>query len=111
MDSDRFFSKLAEETDLFESDSQQAPARLKSRIYSTLVARLAATGPLLSLTETKKAGRSLCVFEAALDGVSVGERVGSMNACRGCHARYLAERLESAPIFWPHCPYAEFHRR
>ena len=57
MDSNHFFTKLAEETDIFESDLQEAPARLKSRIYSTLVAHLAATGPLLSLTETQKAGR------------------------------------------------------
>ena len=111
MDSDRFFAKLAEETDIFESEPQQAPARLKSRIYSTLVAHLAATGPLLSLTETKKAGRSLCVFEAALTKVPVAEQAKSMNACRVCHARHLAEHLESAPIFWSHCPYALFHRR
>ena len=111
MDSNHFFTKLAEETDIFESDLQEAPARLKSRIYSTLVAHLAATGPLLSLTETQKAGRSLCVFKAALTRVPVGEQTKSMNACRVCHARHLAEYLESAPIFWPHCPYAQFHRR
>jgi len=111
MDSDRFFTELAEEVDLFDEDVAGAPARLKSRIYSTLITHLAATGPLLSLTETKKAGRSLCIFEAALSGAPVGERAKSVNGCRVCHARLLAEHLESAPIFWPHCPYAQFHRR
>ena len=110
MDSDRFFTKLVEETDGIESESQEAPARLKSRIYSALVTHLAEAGPLLSLTATKKAGRSLCVFEAALTQAPVGERARAMNACSVCHARILAEYLESAPIFWPHCPYAQFHR-
>jgi hypothetical protein len=32
-----------------------------------------------------------------------------MNPCRVCHARVLGERLERAPIFWPGCPYSEFH--
>ncbi len=111
MDSDLFFVKLAAETDALASEPERAPARLKSQIYSALVSHLAATGPLLSLSATKQAGRSLCVFEAALSKAPVGERIGSMNACRVCHARYLAEHLESAPIFWPHCPYAQFHRR
>ena len=56
-------------------------------------------------------GRPLCVFEAVLSGAPAGQRVDSMNPCRVCHARILAEHLESAPIFWPHCPYASFHRR
>ena len=29
------------------------------------------------------------------------DRIGSMNPCRVCHARVLAERLDDAPIFWP----------
>jgi hypothetical protein len=33
-----------------------------------------------------------------------------MNPCRICHARILGERLEKAPIFWPGCPYSEFHK-
>jgi hypothetical protein len=28
-----------------------------------------------------------------------------------CHARVLAERLEHAPIYWPHCPYVRFQNR
>lgn len=109
MDPDRFFLTLAKETDRFPT-GDRAPGRLKSRIYSALVSRQASTGPLLSLTETKAAGRQLCVFESAVCALPVGEQVKAMNPCRVCHARVLGERLESAPIFWPHCPYAEFHR-
>ena len=112
MESDRFFEELAAKSDGPESDTERAPARLKSQIYSALLAQLAATGPLLSLKATKgDGGRPLCVFEAVLSGAPAGQRVDSMNPCRVCHARILAEHLESAPIFWPHCPYASFHRR
>ena len=111
MDADRFFLKLAKETDVSDPENQLAPPKLKSRIYSTLITHLAATGPLLSLSQTKKSGRSLCVFEAAMTVVPAGEQIGPANACRVCHARFLAEHLESAPIFWPHCPYAQFHHR
>ena len=77
MESDSFFEKLAAETDARESESDLAPARLKSNIYSALVTQLAATGPLLSLSATKKEGRPLCVFEAALTVAPVSERVES----------------------------------
>ena len=111
MDSERFFEKLAAETDALDLDTDRAPARLKSQIYSALLVRLAAPGPLLGLSATKDGGRPLCIFEAALSTVAVGQHTDSMNPCRVCHARILAEQLESAPTFWPHCPYAQFHRR
>ena len=110
MESDYFFRELADETDALESTSEQAPPQLKSIIYSALVTQLAATGPLLSLSATKREGRALCVFEAALTTVSIGERIESKNPCRVCHARILGEKMESAPIFWPHCPYTQFHQ-
>jgi hypothetical protein len=81
--------------------SEPAPARLKATIYSALMR------PLLSLAATKQAGARLCVFEHAV--APLGERIGSMNPCRVCHARVLGERLDRAPIFWPGCPYSEFH--
>jgi hypothetical protein len=87
----------------------RAPARLKSRIYSALVERLAETGPLLALSACKGDGRTLCVFEEALAAWPLGEDAGSKNPCRVCHARVLGERLEWAPIFWPGCPYSDFH--
>lgn len=110
MESDTFFEALSLATDTSAS-ADVAPARLKSRIYSTLVQQLAADGPLLSLSATRAQGHSLCVFEAAVCLAPVGGRVESMNPCRVCHARVLGERLEHAPIYWPHCPYAEFHQR
>jgi hypothetical protein len=88
---------------------ERAPARLKATIYSALVNRLSETGPLLSLAETKADGARLCVFEHTLAALPLGERIGSMNPCRICHARVLGEQLDRAPIFWPGCPYSEFH--
>ena len=107
-DDERWLERLAEEADVDAGVS--APARLKARIYSSLVQRLSQSGPLLSLGATKAAGSGLCVFEEAVAVLPVGEALGSMNPCRVCHARILAERVEHAPIFWPHCPYAAFHR-
>ena len=109
MDSDRFFTTLADETGP-TPDDERAPARLKSRIYSRLLAEQAATGGLLSLTETRESGRSLCVFEAAVVLTSLPDTVQRKNTCYVCHARHLAEHLDEAPIFWPNCPYSDYHR-
>ena len=111
MDPELFFSRLAAETDPLDPAGERAPARLTSRIYSALVSAQASTGPLLSVSATKASGRPLCVFERVVDAAPVGDGLKSLNPCRVCHARYLAERLERAPIYWPHCPYAAFHRR
>jgi hypothetical protein len=109
-DDERWLERLAQEADVDAGASAPAPARLKARIYSSLVQQLSQSGPLLSLGATKAAGSGLCVFEGAVAVLPVGEAIGSMNPCRVCHARILAERVEHAPIFWPHCPYAAFHR-
>ena len=108
MDNDRWFERLAEDAET--ASPARAPARLKAQIYSALVQQLAETGPLLSLTATRDAGGGLCVFEKAIAVSPVGEGIQSMNPCRVCHARILAEHVERAPIFWPHCPYSAFHR-
>ena len=110
MNDERFFTRLAEQTDVASGPADRAPARLKSRLYSALVAEQAATGPLRSLPATKAAGHPLCVFEHVLHVVP-NDRIVSMNPCRVCHARLLAERFESPPIYWPHCPYVDFQRR
>jgi hypothetical protein len=110
MDDDRWLEQLAGAADFSAAAPERAPARLKAKIYSALVNHQSETGPLLSLAATKAAGRGLCVFEHAVSSLPVGERIGSMNPCRVCHARVLAERVDHAPIFWPHCPYAGFHR-
>ena len=109
MNDERFFTILAEKTGAVPSATERAPARLKSRLYSALVAAQAASGPLRSLPATKAAGRALCVFEQVLH-VIPDERITSLNPCRVCHARILAEHLESPPIYWRHCPYVDFQR-
>ena len=86
----------------------RAPSRLKSKIYSTLIARQSQNGPLLSVTATKESGRKLCVFEELVQIAPVGESAKCLNLCRVCHARILGERVENAPVFWPGCPYARF---
>jgi hypothetical protein len=111
MNDERFFTSLAARTDATKGTGERAPARLKSRVYSALVAEQAASGPLLGLPATQAAGRPLCVFENLLSVMPVGERVTSMNPCRVCHARVMAEHFESPPIYWPHCPYVAFRRR
>jgi hypothetical protein len=110
MADERWIEQLAARSRKPEGGSDCAPARLKARVYSALVNRLTETGPLLSLAATKACGESLCVFEEAV-ALLRSERLGSLNPCNVCHARVLGERLEHAPIYWPHCPYAEFHKR
>jgi hypothetical protein len=106
MSDDLWFERLAAATG---DVTERAPARLKSKIYSALLARMAESGSLLDLTDTKDAGARLCVFEHALTMLPVGTEIRSMNPCRICHARVLGERMEHAPIFWRGCPYSEFH--
>jgi hypothetical protein len=88
----------------------RAPATLKSKVYSALLARMAEDGRLLDLTETKRAGGQLCVFEHVLTLLPADSGIPAMNPCRVCHARVLGERVGHAPIFWPGCPYSDFHR-
>jgi hypothetical protein len=109
MADDLWFERLADAT--ASLSQERAPARLKSKIYSALVTKLAESGRLLGLRETQESGRDLCVFEHALSVLPVGTDIRSMNPCRICHARVLGERLERAPIFWRGCPYSEFHNR
>jgi hypothetical protein len=109
MDDERWLQRLARGGDVATTPPARAPARLKAKIYSALVQQLSHDGPLLGLAATK-ASSGLCVFEEVLVALPVGEGVRSMNPCRVCHARILAERVEHAPIFWPHCPYSAFHR-
>jgi len=98
-----FFERLVTEAPVVV-----APPQLKSKIYSALVLAQAETGPLLSLSECKKSGRDLCVFEELVQIAPVGHTIKSLNYCRVCHARALAERLKTAPIYWSGCPYVGF---
>ncbi len=105
-----FFERLAAEVEPAAAGAIAAPPRLKSRIYSALVRRQSASGPLLSLTATKAADRCLCFFEEIWRAAPTGEKAKSLNVCRVCHARVLAENLEKAPIYWPNCPYVKFQK-
>ena len=86
-------------------ETARAPSRLKARLYSALIRRQESSGRLLSLTETRKAGQKLCVFESLWEQLPVGKAAKCFNCCSICHARVLGERMERAPIYWAHCPY------
>ena len=105
---DEFMERLAAAADL--SEREHPPADLKARLYSALVRQQAQTGPLMSLSETNARGQQLCVFEQLVRIAPVGERAKSLNICRVCHARVLAEHIENAPIYWSGCPYVEFKK-
>ena len=90
---------------------ERAPSRVKARIYSALIREQQETGPLQSLSETRAAGRGLCIFEELVQIAPVGEKAKSPFFCWTCHARLLAENLENAPIFWANCPYVAFQKR
>jgi len=100
---DEFMERIASEVEL--TRPQVAPSRLKAKVYSALMLRQAESGPLMSLTETHACGHKLCVFEELVRIAPVGEAAKSLNICRVCHARVLAEQIENAPIYWPGCPY------
>ncbi len=107
--SDALFRMFAESDDA--ALEERAPARVKSRIYSALIREQQETGPLQSLSETRAAGRGLCIFEELIQIAPVGEKTQSPFFCWACHARLLAENLENAPIFWANCPYVAFQKR
>ena len=90
---------------------EPAPSRLKSRAYSTLIRAQQETGPLQTLGESEAAGHGLCIFEKLVQIAPLGERAKAPFICWTCHARILAEHMESAPIFWPNCPYVAFQER
>jgi hypothetical protein len=107
---EQFFIELAARSNEPSTQEPEAPTRLKSRIFSAMVRVQQESGPLLSLTQTKEAGHALCFFENLVQIAPVGEAVKCLNPCSVCHARFLAERVEKAPIFWAHCPYVDFQK-
>jgi hypothetical protein len=92
------------------SEPASAPARLKAKLYSALVERQRETGLLMTLTECHERGGKLCVFEHLVRLSPVDERMKSLNICRVCHARVLAEHMDNVPIYWSGCPYVEFKK-
>jgi hypothetical protein len=92
------------------AEFEPAPSQLKAKIYSALMRRQADSGPLMSLTEIKACGEELCIFEELVRIAPIGERAKSLNICRVCHARVLAEHIDHAPIYWNGCPYVELKK-
>ncbi len=109
-DRDDLWREFAEATDA-AAEPEAASARLRSNILSRVNQEQTRQGPLASVSESKAAGRELCVFEEIMRVVPVGEDARKLNYCRVCHARVLAENMDNAPIWWAGCPYAQFHRR
>ena len=106
-DHDEQFMKRLAGVELNES---HAPTPLKAKVYSALLRRQEESGPLASLTESALCGHELCVFEQIVRISPVGERAKSLNICRVCHARVLAEHMDNAPIYWSGCPYVQFKK-
>jgi len=105
----RWFELLAQEREDAEQD--RAPSSLKARLYSALVRKQEASGPLRGLAETRTQGYSLCIFEDLWEHLTSAEPAQCFNCCSVCHARVLAERLERPPIYWAHCPYVAFGKK
>ena len=99
------------DADESSASENQAPSRLKARLYTAMIERQAETGVLRSLPETQEEGRELCVFEQLVQIAPVGQRAQSLFYCKVCHARVLAERFDNPPIYWAHCPYVTFKNR
>ena len=92
-----------------DSDLPAASSRLKSQLYSKMIATQELTGPLVQLGVSKAQGQELCVFEQIMASAPV-KSLQEYQYCKICHARVLGEAFENAPIFWPNCPYAEFQK-
>jgi hypothetical protein len=104
------FEALASRVELEQGGEAAAPTRLKSRLYTALINRQQESGPLASLSQSKAGGRGLCVFEQLVHIAPISDRKKAPFFCRGCHARWLGEHWENAPIYWGHCPYVEFQK-
>jgi hypothetical protein len=105
---DELMERIAATTE--PQERRTAPSSLKAKIYSALMLRQAETGPLMSLSEVRVGGSRLCVFEELVRIGSVGEGIETLNICRICHARVLAEHFEHPPIYWQGCPYVQLKK-
>lgn len=105
---ERWMEQLAEGA---EPATMAAPSKLKAKLYSLLVKAQAQSTGLATLSQSSQNGFGMCVFEKLVQIAPLGESVEKRNPCRACHARVLAERIEHAPIYWPHCPYVRFQNR
>jgi len=105
----RLFELLACEID--DVAAERAPARLKARLLTALIQKQQEFGRLRTLAETRGAGHGLCIFEDLWERMVKAPAAQSFNCCSVCHARVLAEHLETPPIYWGYCPYAAFGKK
>lgn len=108
---DEFLDRLLAAAEEATEAPEHAPTRLQSRIYSALMLEEATEGPLRNLNETEACGHGLCVFEKLVAITPVTEDLKSFNYCRICHGRLMGENIENPPLYWSHCPYADFKPR
>jgi hypothetical protein len=106
---DELFLRLAQETETAPG-ARRAPSRVKAKTYSALIRRQKQSGPLLNLSQTRRAGHGLCVFESLWEHMPLGASAKCFNCCSICHARVLGEKVEPPPIYWGHCPYVAFKK-
>ena len=106
----QFIERLMDRIGDIASPQASAPTSLKARVYSALLRRQAEDGRLESLSKGYSRGHELCVFEQLVRISPIGETAKSLNICRVCHARVLAEQMNNPPIYWPGCPYVEFKK-
>ena len=104
-DSEQFVEDFWEQCS--DAELPAASSRLKSQLYSRMIATQELNGPLVQLGESKARGRELCVFEQIMAAVPM-KHLQEYQYCKICHARVLGEAVDNAPVFWPNCPYAEF---
>ena len=109
MSNDKLWEDWARQVE--EADNTPAPSCLKSKLYSSLINAQQQSGPLLGLKQTREQGHKLCVFERFVEMLPQQKDLQSFQYCNICHARVAGEKIENAPIFWPHCPYCEFQNR
>ena len=102
---DSWFEELAQTVP--EPAGGSASSCFKSRVYSRLIEAQESDGPLEPLADSAANGSPLCVFEQIM-AVAPSNALQRYQYCKICHARVAGERVESAPIFWPNCPYSDF---
>jgi hypothetical protein len=90
-------------------ETPKASTRLKSKLYTALLQEAESTAPLRSIAASRQAGYGLCWWEKTMHAIP-SEQVGKFNHCRVCHARFVGELVEDAPLPWEHCPYAKFQK-
>ena len=108
---DDFFDRLAAASSAPPSEEPATPSRLKARLYTSLIHLQQTTGPLEDVSTSKRRGSRLCVFEELVQIAPISPSAKAPFFCGVCHARFLAENFDNAPIWWSGCPYVDFQNR